>query len=161
MPSSNITIRRAELRDADTFVGFNQAMAWETEMLKLEPAMLLEGVKGLFAQPQYGFYVIAECESQAAGGLMITFEWSDWRNKVFWWVQSVYVQPQFRGQGVYRCLYDGVKRMAATENCCGFRLYVESTNKNAQAVYARLGMDQSHYVMFEDNQINSSSDTHS
>ena len=153
MPSSDITIRRAELRDANTFVRFNQAMAWETEELKLDPEKIQAGVEGLFSKPQYGFYVLAEADGKTAGGLMITYEWSDWRNKVFWWIQSVYVLPEFRGQGVYRSLYEGVKSMARQSDCCGFRLYVESTNEAAQAVYKKLGMDQSHYLMFEDHQI--------
>lgn len=155
MPSSNITTRRAEIADAEAFVRFNQAMAWETEQLRLDAGKLLEGVTGLFQQPQYGFYVVAECDGQIAGGLMITFEWSDWRNQVFWWIQSVYVLPEFRGQGVYRSLYEGVKAMAREQNCCGFRLYVEHSNEAAQAVYAKLGMERSHYLMFEDNRLDS------
>lgn len=150
MPSSAITIRRAEQQDAAAFVRFNEAMAWETEQLQLDPDKLLEGVEGLFAKPQYGFYVVAEVEGEIAGGLMITYEWSDWRNKVFWWIQSVYVLPAFRGQGVYRSLYEGVKSMARESDCCGFRLYVETTNEAAQIVYQKLGMEQSHYLMFED-----------
>ncbi|MBM3761084.1 MAG: GNAT family N-acetyltransferase [Acidobacteria bacterium] len=150
MPSSNITVRKAQLADAPAFVQFNLAMAWETEQLKLDAAKLLEGVQGLFQKPQYGFYVVAEVDQRIAGGLMITYEWSDWRNKVFWWIQSVYVNPEFRGQGVYRSLYEGVWRMAQESDCCGFRLYVESTNEAAQAVYKKLGMAESHYLMFED-----------
>ncbi|MEO5952516.1 MAG: GNAT family N-acetyltransferase [Chloroflexia bacterium] len=149
MPSSNTTIRRADPSDAPSFVDFNLAMAWETEQLKLDPAKLLDGVLGLMGKPQYGFYVVAEVDGRPAGGLMITYEWSDWRNQVFWWIQSVYVRPEFRGQGVYRALYEGVKAMAQKGDCCGFRLYVEHTNTAAQAVYAKLGMEQSHYLMFE------------
>ncbi len=150
MPSSAITIRKAEPADAASFVHFNTAMAWETESLKLDDAEIRAGVEGLFAKPQFGFYVLAECEGEVAGGLMITYEWSDWRNKVFWWIQSVYVLPEHRGHGVYRALYEGVKQMANTNGeCCGFRLYVEKTNASAQQVYAKLGMKESHYVMFE------------
>jgi ribosomal protein S18 acetylase RimI-like enzyme len=128
-------------------------MALETEGLKLDPDKIRAGVEGLFAQPQYGFYVVAELDEKVVGGLMITYEWSDWRNKVFWWIQSVYVLPEFRGKGVYRHLYEGVKSMARRADCCGFRLYVETTNEAAQSVYRKLGMEQSHYKMFEDPQL--------
>jgi len=149
MPSS-ITIRKANRPDAPHFAAFNEAMAWETEGLVLNPQKILSGVNGLLDRPHYGFYVLAEVEGEATGGLMITFEWSDWRNGVFWWIQSVYVQPAHRGKGIYRRLYEGVREMAAASgDCCGFRLYVEQRNTIAQAVYAKLGMDQSHYLMFE------------
>ncbi len=150
MPSSNITVRRARLDEAAVIAGFNIAMAMETEGLALDPEKIRAGVEGLFERPQYGFYLVAELAGEVAGGLMITYEWSDWRNKVFWWIQSVYVKPAYRGQGVYRALYEGAKRLAEEEaNCCGFRLYVEKENAAAQAVYAKLGMHESHYVMFE------------
>lgn len=152
MPSSPIQIRPAKREEASHFVQFNQAMAWETEQLKLDDSMIRAGVEGLFAQPQYGFYVAAEIDGVVAGGLMITFEWSDWRNKVFWWIQSVYVRPEFRGQGVYRALYEGVRNLAQESgSCCGFRLYVEKTNTIARQVYEKLGMEESHYLMFEDH----------
>jgi len=151
MPSSGIIIRKADPADAAHFVLFNTAMAWETESLKLDEAAIRAGVDGLFRKPQYGFYVVAEYDGAVAGGLMITFEWSDWRNKVFWWIQSVYVLPEHRGKGIYRALYEGVKRLAMADGeCCGFRLYVEKSNLAAQQVYAKLGMEESHYAMFED-----------
>ncbi len=153
MPSSTITIRKAERTDAAHFVRFNQAMAWETEGVKLDDEKIRAGVDGLFAKPQFGFYVVAELEGKVAGGLMITYEWSDWRNKVYWWIQSVYVLPEFRGKGIYRSLYEGVKQLGRENDCCGFRLYVERTNLVAQEVYKKLGMDESHYLMFEDYQI--------
>jgi GNAT superfamily N-acetyltransferase len=150
MPSSNsILIRRAEPRDISAIAAFNVAMAWETEQLRLDSSLINAGVQGLFNQPHFGFYVVAEIDGSPVGGLMITFEWSDWRNKVFWWIQSVYVLPEWRGQGVYRSLYEGVRSLAASSNCCGFRLYVENTNLTAQQAYRRLGMEQSHYLMFE------------
>jgi ribosomal protein S18 acetylase RimI-like enzyme len=151
-PTTPIRIRRANAADAASFIAFNIAMAWETEQLQLDAAKIRAGVDGLFSQPQYGFYVAAEVDGQVAGGLMITYEWSDWRNQVFWWIQSVYVRPEFRGQGVYRALYEGVRTLAANDgHCCGFRLYVEKTNTAAQRVYAKLGMEESHYLMFEDH----------
>ncbi len=153
MPSSPIIIRRAESADAAHFVQFNRAMAWETESLKLDEDKIRAGVDGLFAKPQFGFYVVAEFEGKVAGGLMITYEWSDWRNKVYWWIQSVYVLPEFRGRGIYRGLYEGVKRLGRESDCCGFRLYVERSNQIAQEVYKKLGMEESHYLMFEDYQI--------
>ncbi|WP_031495868.1 GNAT family N-acetyltransferase [Bryobacter aggregatus] len=154
MPSSTTTIRKAKAADAPSLVQFNVAMAWETEQLQLDEAKIRAGVEGLFAQPQYGFYVMAERAGEVTGGLMITYEWSDWRNQVFWWIQSVYVLPEHRGQGVYRALYEEVKELARAEgNCCGFRLYVEKTNAAAQEVYRKLGMEESHYAMFEDHQI--------
>jgi ribosomal protein S18 acetylase RimI-like enzyme len=151
MPSSNITVRRAEPGDAPWLVRFNIAMAKETEGLDLDPDKIAAGVEGLFARPQFGFYVLAEVDGHVAGGLMITYEWSDWRNRIFWWVQSVYVLPQYRGRGVYRTLYERVKAMGAESGeCCGIRLYVEHDNIAAQETYRKLGMAQSHYLMFED-----------
>lgn len=151
-PTTPVRIRRANASDASSFVAFNIAMAWETEQLQLDEAKIRAGVYGLFAQPHFGFYVAAEVDGQIAGGLMITYEWSDWRNQVFWWIQSVYVRPEFRGKGVYRALYEGVRTLAASDGqCCGFRLYVEKTNAAAQRVYAKLGMEESHYLMFEDH----------
>ncbi len=150
MPSSPITVRKAASAEAETIAQFNMAMAKETEGLALDPEKIRPGVQGLFSQPQFGFYVVAEGEGGIAGALMITYEWSDWRNGVFWWIQSVYVRPEARGRGVYRALYEGVRELAKAEgNCCGFRLYVEKENAAAQAVYRKLGMDESHYRMYE------------
>jgi ribosomal protein S18 acetylase RimI-like enzyme len=113
-------------------------------------------VENLLRDERYGFYVVAEyCASadsrEVAGSLMVTYEWSDWRNGVFWWIQSVYVKPEFRRQGVYRRLYEFIKQRAAQEsNVCGFRLYVEKENRIAQATYERLGMTETYYKMFEE-----------
>lgn len=133
-------------------VAFNAAMALETENKVLEPAVLTAGVRGLLAHPDYGFYLVAEDEARkVAGCLLITFEWSDWRNGLFWWVQSVYVAPSHRGQGVYRALYAYVKELARAEGgVCGFRLYVEKDNAGAQETYRRMGMAKTHYLLFEE-----------
>ena len=98
-----------------------------------------------------GFYLVAEKNSQVLGSLMVTTEWSDWRNGVFWWVQSVYISPDFRRQGIYAQLYAQVKTLADQQpNVCGFRLYVETENIIAQKTYESLGMQQSHYLMYEE-----------
>ena len=145
-----MNIRIAKIEDADSLVEFNQAMAMETEGKRLESSVLLSGVQAVFADEKKGFYIVAEQNQTIIGGLMITFEWSDWRNAWFWWIQSVYILPEFRGQGIYRRLYEFVLNKA-NENTevCGFRLYVEKENTNARKVYEKLGMEESHYLMFE------------
>lgn len=146
----DIDIRIAKPEDAEAMVAFNQAMAVETEGKTLDAAVLRPGVNEVFLDAQKGFYVVAESEGNIVGGLMVTFEWSDWRNGWFWWIQSVYILPEWRGRGIYRMLYEFVKDHSVGENVCGFRLYVETENTNAQAVYERLGMSRSHYLMYEE-----------
>jgi len=144
-------IRRAQNEDIDSLIGFNEAMAFETEGKKLPTEKLRKGVEAVFADPQKGFYLIAEENGRALGGLMVTFEWSDWRNGWFWWIQSVYVMPDARGRRIYSQLYEYVKRSAAEAgNVCGFRLYVEKENGHAQQVYQKLGMDETYYLMYEE-----------
>ncbi|MGH9916610.1 MAG: GNAT family N-acetyltransferase [Pyrinomonadaceae bacterium] len=147
----DINIRLAEQKDLSVIVEFNLAMARETEEKNLEPAVLRRGVNNLFENRQDGFYVVADDESRVVGSLMITFEWTDWRDGFFWWIQSVYVLPDFRGRGVYRKLYAFIKGLAATDSRVrGFRLYVERENLTAQQVYRRLGMKETNYKMFEE-----------
>lgn len=151
MTNKEIQIRKAQAEDADSLVEFNQAMALETEGKRLDAQILQSGVKAVFQDERKGFYVVAESEGKIVGGLMITFEWSDWRNGWFWWIQSVYILPDFRRRGIYRLLYDFVKARAAEKSgVCGFRLYVEKENERAQKVYETLGMDKSHYLMYEE-----------
>jgi ribosomal protein S18 acetylase RimI-like enzyme len=143
-------IRLANNSDAEKLVEFNQAMALETEGKTLVEEKITNGVSAVFSDEKKGFYVVAEAENcEIVGGLMITFEWSDWRNAWFWWIQSVYVLPNFRGQKIYSKLYEFVKSEAVKQNICGIRLYVEHDNFNAQKVYEHLGMSESHYLMFE------------
>ncbi|MFA4838221.1 MAG: GNAT family N-acetyltransferase [Candidatus Neomarinimicrobiota bacterium] len=100
-------IRIAEPKDADDLIEFNIAMAKETENKILPPEIITAGVHNLFAHPEYsGFYLVAETNGEIAGALMVTTEWSDWRNGLFWWIQSVYVKPKFRRQGIYRKMYE-------------------------------------------------------
>ena len=149
--SEKINILVADNNDAVSLVKFNQLMAWETEQKKLDGDILLKGVSALIADENKGFYLVAEQNSQVVGSLMVTTEWSDWRNGVFWWVQSVYILPDSRRQGIYAQLYTQVKALGELQkNVCGFRLYVEKENIIAQKTYASLGMEESHYLMYEE-----------
>jgi ribosomal protein S18 acetylase RimI-like enzyme len=144
-------IRRAVSDDAQVLIDFNRAMALETEGKDLLPEVVGAGVRGLLQNPAAGFYVVAQAEGSVIGALMLTKEWSDWRNGSFWWIQSVYVRPEHRRRGVYRRLYRHVQELAAADNSvCGFRLYVERENADAQAVYRRLGMGETHYRVYEE-----------
>jgi GNAT superfamily N-acetyltransferase len=146
-----LNIRLAKRTDADALVEFNQAMALETEGKTLEADKIASGVAAVFADEKKGFYVVAEDHGRIVGGLMVTYEWSDWRNAWFWWIQSVYIRPEARGQRLYRQMYEFVKQRAAEAgNVCGFRLYVETENLHAQNVYDAVGMQRSHYLMYED-----------
>jgi ribosomal protein S18 acetylase RimI-like enzyme len=144
-------IRKATKHDIDALIGFNEAMAFETEGKKLPTATLRKGVESVLDDPHKGFYLIADEGGRALGGLMVTFEWSDWRNAWFWWIQSVYVMPDARGRRIYSQLYEVVKRSASEAgNVCGFRLYVEKENAHAQRVYQKLGMNETYYLMYEE-----------
>lgn len=144
------SIRLASLDDAPTLAEFNAAMALETERLELEQERLLGGVEAVLRDPAKGFYLVADEDGSVTGQLMVTFEWSDWRNGVFWWVQSVYVRPDRRGGGIYTALYkEAVRRAQAQGDVCGLRLYVEKDNARAQAAYNKLGMSETDYLLFE------------
>jgi GNAT superfamily N-acetyltransferase len=143
-------IRIADANDVGSLVEFNQAMAYETEGKTLDSSVLGSGVRAVFDDARRGFYVVCESEDRIIGGLMITYEWSDWRNGWFWWIQSVYVLPEFRGQGVYKRLYGFVRDAASKRgDVCGFRLYVEKENVVAQTSYEKLGMERTYYLMYE------------
>jgi GNAT superfamily N-acetyltransferase len=147
---STLTIRRATPADADTIVAFNAAIAEETEGQPLAPATIARGVRHLLSDPALGVYYLAERDGSPVGQLLITCEFSDWRDGVFWWIQSVYVAPAARRTGVYRSLHEHVAREArAAGNVCGLRLYTDRANAVAQAVYRRLGLSASRYVMYE------------
>ena len=144
-------IRVAKPDDAATLVEFNAAMARETESKQLLPEVIGAGVRSLLASPASGFYVVAEEDGRLVGSLMITKEWSDWRNGDFWWIQSVYVRPEARRRGVFRSLYRHVQALAAGDpGVCGFRLYVERENAAAQKTYGALGMKPTRYLVFEE-----------
>lgn len=146
-----MNIRIATSSDADSLVEFNKAMALETEGKDLDADVLRNGVEAIFGDEKKGFYVVAEGDAKIIGGLMITYEWSDWRDAWFWWIQSVYILPEARGRQLYSRLYEFVKEQAKRKgNVCGFRLYVESDNHHAQKVYEKVGMQGSQYLMYEE-----------
>ena len=145
----SLQIRAATPADLPALVAWNAAMAWETEHQRLDPEVLRRGVSGVLEQPRRGFYLVAEQGGVAVGGLLLTFEWSDWRNGDFWWIQSVYVDPAARRGGVFRALYAAVEQRAAAAGAVGLRLYVETENQRAQQTYAGLGMQRCHYWMYE------------
>jgi len=147
---SEIKVRVATVADAEFLVRGNAGMALETEHLSLDLERLRDGVHAVFEQPGRGVYYIAEAGSQRAGQMLITYEWSDWRSGLFWWIQSVYVEPRFRSQGVFQAIYRHVENLArVTPGVCGLRLYVENSNSRAQEIYERLGMQRTVYQMFE------------
>jgi GNAT superfamily N-acetyltransferase len=146
------TLRDAVISDAATIADFNCRLAWETEHKRLDPATINAGVAAILQRPELGRYYVAasESDSMIVGQLMITYEWSDWRNGLFWWIQSVYVRDDWRGRGVFRSLHEHVARLAReTPGTCGLRLYVEHANERAQAVYQKLGMVPSGHLLYE------------
>jgi GNAT superfamily N-acetyltransferase len=154
--SEAIGVRRALPGDLSTLVEFSLALARETEGRDLDRSRLRKGTEALFDDPARGFYLVAEAQDQrekrVVGQLMITFEWSDWRNAAFWWIQSVYVAPEWRRRGVYRRLHLAVVKEAREHpQVCGIRLYVERENVVAQAVYVRVGLTRSVYRVFEED----------
>ncbi len=138
------------MSDAPFIADGNLRLALETERRQLDPATVESGVKALLSDPAKGNYFVAEADGQVVGQLLITREWSDWRNGDFWWLQSVYVLEPFRGGGVFRALFEHVNTLARLrKDVCGLRLYVEANNARAQAAYRRLGLNRTDYAMFE------------
>lgn len=151
MNEQAVSVRAATAADIDRLVDFQKEMAAETEDKGLDPQRLRAGIAYLIEHPEEGFYLVAQREGQPAGSLMVTFEWSDWRNGRFWWIQSVYVDRAHRRQGVYSALHDAIRARAKEDpQGCGIRLYVEQENVNAQATYRQLGMVETHYRLYEE-----------
>lgn len=144
-----ITIRKATPDDVPAIISFQQAMARETEGLELPSEVITNGVMAVFRDPNKGQYYVAEDLGRVVASLMITYEWSDWRNANIWWFQSVYVIPEYRRMGVFRMMYDHVKQEGIECGIAGLRLYVESANVRAQKTYEAMGMNGSHYRTFE------------
>jgi GNAT superfamily N-acetyltransferase len=144
-------VRIAVPGDAKTIAEFNQQMAIETEDKQLDSETILAGVEGMINDKSLGFYLVACIDSHVVGCLGITTEWSDWRNGLFWWIQSVYVPPEYRRHGAFSSLYRYVIDLAKKQgNVCGIRLYAEKENERALRTYFRLGMVETEYRILED-----------
>ena len=147
-----ITVRRATPEDAEFIAAGNAAMALETENKTLDLDVLLPGVRAVLEDAGKGIYWIADVDGTRAGQLMITWEWSDWRNCMMWWIQSVFIVSDFRRRGVYSALYQHIQALArADSECGGIRLYVETENTRAQQTYAALGMYRPGYLVMEED----------
>lgn len=147
----SLQVRAATIADVDALMAFNRAMAWETERKQLNESIVRRGVERQLLEPSLGRYFIADRNHMAVGTLALTTEWSDWRNGLFWWIQSVYVLPDHRRAGVYSALHRHVVDLAkSTPGVIGIRLYVERDNVNAQQTYLALGMVETHYRLFEE-----------
>jgi GNAT superfamily N-acetyltransferase len=144
-----ITIRKAIPEDAKEIIEFQQKMAWETEELVLVPEVVTRGVNAVFTDSSRGQYWVAEGNNHVVASLLITYEWSDWRNSNVWWFQSVYVLPEWRRKGIFRSMYLQIRQEAEKKGVAGLRLYVETNNARAQRTYEALGMQSEHYKMYE------------
>jgi Acetyltransferase (GNAT) family. len=147
-----IIIRKANQSDEPSIADFQLKMAWETEHMTLDSDVVIKGVKAVFEDPSRGQYYVAEvaeATGRAIASLLITFEWSDWRNCNVWWFQSVYVVPELRRQGIFRSMYTHIRDIAEEQNIAGLRLYVETKNEQARKTYEALGMSSEHYSFYE------------
>lgn len=153
---NGLIIRPAKTEDVDALVRFSAAMAVETEGRRLDETRLRQGTQAVLDSPARGFYTVAELTDRSprlvVGQLLVTFEWSDWRNATFWWIQSVYVDSAWRRRGVYRRMHEAILALAKKRgDVCGVRLYVEGENTVAKTVYAKVGLGASSYRVFEDD----------
>jgi GNAT superfamily N-acetyltransferase len=144
-----ILIRKAIASDAPSIIDFQLRMALETENIKLVPEIVTKGVDAVFNDLSKGQYYVAEADGKVIASLLITYEWSDWRNCNVWWFQSVYVVPEFRRKGVFRKMYSHIRELAVQQGIAGLRLYVEKKNSKAQKTYEALGMSSEHYAFYE------------
>lgn len=145
-----VSIRRAIPADEAVLAEFNAALAWESEQKRLDAQVLLAGVRAVLADANKGFYTVAERGGEVVGQVLVTFEWSDWRNGWFWWIQSVYVRSDARRGGVFRELFRAVQRQAEADPAViGLRLYLERDNARARQTYRALGMSDTPYELLE------------
>ncbi len=146
---NSMHIRHATLKDANTICENNIRMAYESERINLSKPIAFEAVKTLLADKEKGFYLVAEQENEIIGQLMITYEWSDWRNSTIWWIQSVYVKPSHRKKGVFLSLFNEIKKQAKEHHITLLRLYVHDQNLSAINVYENIDMKRKSYIIFE------------
>jgi ribosomal protein S18 acetylase RimI-like enzyme len=147
---SELLLRPATPADAATIAEFNRCLAWESERVTLDAATLLAGVTAGLTDRHKGFYTVVERDGAIVGQTLVTFEWSDWRNGWFWWIQSVYVREDARRGGVFRALYRHIEQLAAADpTVIGLRLYVEAENERAKRTYRSLGMTDTNYGLLE------------
>lgn len=145
-----IAVRRAGPDDRAVVAEFNRRLARETESKELPVGVVERGVAAALADPAKGFYLVAESGGEVVGQVMLTTEWSDWRDGYFWWLQSVYVRADFRRRGVFRAMFAELKRLAGgAGDVVGVRLYVERDNATAVRVYESLGMGPTDYLLYE------------
>ncbi len=145
-----LSIRQATVADAQVIARFNCCLAHETEDDELDPDTVRRGVTRFLQGAGAGFYIVAEIDRKVIGCLMVTYEWSDWRDGNLWWIQSVYVDPEARRQGVFRALFEFIRNGTdADEDACGVRLYVEQDNERARQTYATMGMEEKPYRIYE------------
>jgi GNAT superfamily N-acetyltransferase len=145
-----LNIRKAELRDVETIASFNMLTAKETEYMEIDPDTALRGAKAIIKDPHKGFYLVAETKGRIVGQLMVTNEWSDWRNKYFLWIQSVYVQEDYRKKGIFSALFHHLEEIGRyRKNVAGLRLYMKKNNETAKMAYESLGMYNPDYDLYE------------
>ena len=146
----NYSVQVGTQEDIQAIAQFQVDMALESEGTVLDIQTVLPGVTAAMNDPQKGTYLVARVDGQPISSLMLTREWSDWTNRWYWWIQSVYVKPEYRGKGAYRAMYEKIKEMAKENGVTQIRLYVDKTNTRAQQVYKKVGMDECHYLMYEE-----------
>ena len=144
-----ITIQLATLTDLDALIEGNQGVAFETEALELSETTLRPGIAAILNDPHKGLYWVAIQDKAVVGQTLVTYEWSDWRNAPIWWLQSVFVWPDFRGQGVFRALLAHIESEARQAGAKDIRLYADTTNEAAHRTYQQLGFQTGHYQVFE------------
>lgn len=145
-----VQIRLATEEDSKEIIDFQLKMALESEGVKLNHDTLTDGVVAVFRDSQKGKYFVAEDSQKIVGSMLITYEWSDWRNQWVYWLQSVYIIPAYRGKGIFRLMYQQIKNQVEREKgVAGIRLYVDVSNKHAIGVYNSVEMDGDHYKVFE------------